>query len=77
MSFQSGFVPLVVTVGVLLYKCVILFFFLTYSHQKSSTPSIAETETQENNTSETKSNLDTNHPGALKSPMVGTAHVSP
>ena len=43
MSFQSGFVPLVVTVGVLLYKCVILFFYLTYSHQKSSTPSIAET----------------------------------
>ena len=37
----------------------------------------AITETKENKTSETMSNLDVNHPGALKSPMVGTAYVSP
>ena len=35
------------------------------------------TETKENKTSETMSNLDVNHPGALKAPMVGTAYVSP
>ena len=35
------------------------------------------TETKENKTSETISNLDANHPGALKAPMVGTAYVSP
>ena len=41
------------------------------------TQKIVETETQENKTSETILNLDTNHPGALKAPMVGTAYVSP
>ena len=41
------------------------------------TQKIATTETQENKTSETTSNLDANHPGALKAPMVGTAYVSP
>ena len=41
------------------------------------TQNIAETETQENKTSETISKLDANHPGALKAPMVGTAYVSP
>ena len=41
------------------------------------TQKIVETETQENKTSETMSNLDVNHPGALKAPMVGTAYVSP
>ena len=41
------------------------------------TQKLAETETQENKTSETISNLDANHPGALKAPMVGTAYVSP
>ena len=41
------------------------------------TQKIAETETQENKNSETISNLDANHPGALKAPMVGTAYVSP
>ena len=43
MSYQSGFIPLVVIVGVLLYAFIVLFFFLTYDHQRSSTPSIAET----------------------------------
>ena len=45
MSYQSGFIPLVVIVGVLLYVFIVLFFFLTYDHhhQRSSTPSIAET----------------------------------
>ena len=43
MSYQSGFIPLVVIVGVLLYAFIVLFFFLTYDHQTSSTPSIAET----------------------------------
>ena len=43
MSYQSGFIPLVVIVGVLLYSFIVLFFFLTYDHQRSSTPSIAET----------------------------------
>ena len=38
---------------------------------------IVETETMENKASETFSNLDVNHPGALKAPMVGTAYVSP
>ena len=41
------------------------------------TQKITETATQENKTSETISKLDTNHPGALKAPMVGTAYVSP
>ena len=41
------------------------------------TQKIVETETQENKISESISNLDTNHPGALKAPMVGTAYVSP
>ena len=41
------------------------------------TPKIVETLTKENEASETKSNLDINHPGALKAPMVGTAYVSP
>ncbi len=41
------------------------------------TQKIVATETQEDKTSETTSNLDTNHPGALKAPMVGTAYVSP
>ena len=38
---------------------------------------MVETETMENKASETFSNLDVNHPGALKAPMVGTAYVSP
>ena len=37
----------------------------------------ATTETKENETLENMSNLDANHPGALKAPMVGTAYVSP
>ena len=41
------------------------------------TQKITETATQEKKTSETISNLDVNHPGALKAPMVGTAYVSP
>ena len=41
------------------------------------TQKTATTETKENETSETMSNLDANHPGALKAPMVGTAYVSP
>ena len=41
------------------------------------TKKITESETQKNKTSETISNLDANHPGALKAPMVGTAYVSP
>ena len=41
------------------------------------TQKIAATETQENKTFETTSNLDANHPGALKAPMVGTAYISP
>ena len=41
------------------------------------TQKIVENENQENKTSETISNLDANHPGALKAPMVGTAYVSP
>ena len=41
------------------------------------TQKIDETDTQENKTSETMTNLDVNHPGALKAPMVGTAYVSP
>ena len=43
----------------------------------TQTPKIVETLTKENEASETKSNLDINHPGALKAPMVGTAYVSP
>jgi len=35
------------------------------------------TETKDNKTSKNISNLDVNHPGALKAPMVGTAYVSP
>ena len=41
------------------------------------TPNFVETQTKENNNLETKNNLDINHPGALKAPMVGTAYVSP
>ena len=41
------------------------------------TQKIVKTETKENKTSETSSNLDVNHPGALKAPMVGTAYISP
>ena len=41
------------------------------------TPNLVETETKENKTLETKTNLDANHPGALKAPMVGTAYISP
>jgi acetyl-CoA carboxylase biotin carboxyl carrier protein len=41
------------------------------------TQKIIATETQEKKTSKTISNLDANHPGALKAPMVGTAYVSP
>ena len=44
----------------------------------AQTPKTTITETKENKTSEkTMSNLDVNHPGALKAPMVGTAYVSP
>ena len=43
----------------------------------TQTQKTAITETKENKTSETISNLDVNHPGALKAPMVGTAYVSP
>ena len=43
----------------------------------AQTPKTTITETKENKTSETISNLDANHPGALKAPMVGTAYVSP
>ena len=38
---------------------------------------ILKKDSKENKTSETMSNLDVNHPGALKAPMVGTAYVSP
>ena len=41
------------------------------------TPKLVETEIKENKNLETKTNFDTNHPGALKAPMVGTAYVSP
>ena len=41
------------------------------------TQKTATTETKENKISETISNFDANHPGALKAPMVGTAYVSP
>ena len=41
------------------------------------TQKIVKTEIKENETSETASNFDINHPGALKAPMVGTAYVSP
>ena len=40
-------------------------------------PELVETKTKDNKTLETKTNFDTNHPGALKAPMVGTAYVSP
>ena len=43
----------------------------------SQTQKTAINETKENETSETISKLDVNHPGALKAPMVGTAYVSP
>ena len=45
--------------------------------QTFQTSKLVETETKENKTLETKSNLDVNHPGALKAPMVGTAYISP
>ena len=41
------------------------------------TQKAVKTETKENKTSEITSNLDVNHPGALKAPMVGTAYISP
>ena len=41
------------------------------------TQNIVKTEIKENQTSKSMSNLDINHPGALKAPMVGTAYVSP
>ena len=41
------------------------------------TQNIVKTDTKENKTSDTTSNLDINHPGALKAPMVGTAYISP
>ena len=41
------------------------------------TQKIVKTEIKENKTSETTSNLDIDHPGALKAPMVGTAYISP
>ena len=41
------------------------------------TQKTVKTEIKENKTSETVSNLDVNHPGALKAPMVGTAYISP
>ena len=40
------------------------------------TTQLIETDNK-NKTSESKSTLDINHPGALKAPMVGTAYVSP
>tara|TARA_B100000963_G_scaffold248877_1_gene217921 strand:+ start:437 stop:898 length:462 start_codon:yes stop_codon:yes gene_type:complete len=43
----------------------------------TQTPKIVENENKENETSEIKSDLDINHPGALKAPMVGTAYASP
>ena len=43
----------------------------------TQTQKTATTETKENETLENMSNLDANHPGALKAPMVGTAYVSP
>ena len=50
---------------------------LTENISSMQTQKIVKTETKENQTSETMSNLDINHPGALKAPMVGTAYVSP
>ena len=41
------------------------------------TPKLINSETKNNKTSETKTEFDVNHPGALKAPMVGTAYVSP
>ena len=41
------------------------------------TQNTVKTDTKENKTSDTTSNLDINHPGALKAPMVGTAYNSP
>ncbi len=41
------------------------------------TQKIVKTEIKENEISETASNFDINHPGALKAPMVGTAYISP
>ena len=41
------------------------------------TPNLVESETKNNKTSETKTDFDINHPGALKAPMVGTAYASP
>ena len=43
----------------------------------TQTPKIVENDNKENETSEIKSDLDINHPGALKAPMVGTAYASP
>ena len=41
------------------------------------TPKTVETETKENKALNIKSNLDIDHPGAIKAPMVGTAYISP
>ena len=41
------------------------------------TPKTVETETKENKALKIKSNLDIDHPGAIKAPMVGTAYISP
>ena len=41
------------------------------------TSKLVETEIKENKNLETETNFDTNHPGALKAPMVWTAYVSP
>lgn len=41
------------------------------------TPKLVETDSKDNIASDIKSNLDVNHPGALKAPMVGTAYASP
>ena len=41
------------------------------------TPKLINSETKNNKTSETKTEFDVNHPGALKAPMVGTAYASP
>ena len=43
----------------------------------TQTQKTAITETKENKTSNNISNLDVDHPGALKAPMVGTAYISP
>ena len=41
------------------------------------TPKLVEAEAKNDKSSETKTDFDVNHPGALKAPMVGTAYASP